>query len=71
MHSMKMQITASTKQLERYEAVGSGFMALVKQYSTLLDQLNDKQWALDQLTETPINRSNSSSLNQQRDNRKR
>lgn len=45
------QLDRATKQLGQYESLGHGFVQLVRQYVSIMEETKDKQWTLSQLAE--------------------
>lgn len=49
--TVQAQLDRATKQLGQYESLGQGFVQLVRQYVSIMEETKDKQWTLSQLSE--------------------
>lgn len=44
-----MEISSASQALKSYESVGLGFDALVREYTYLKDEIENKKWAIKEL----------------------
>ena len=49
--TVQSQLDRASKQLAQYESLGEGFVQLVRQYVSIMEETKDKQWTLSQLSE--------------------
>ena len=51
----KQELSRSTTALRTYESVGTGFDAVVQEFTRLRSDIENKRWALHELKKHPIN----------------